>query len=151
MARRLARDYTCRYTFPSITMSGEIPMARRRRLLLAALLAGSVLSAACGGSGSQDPLVGGDPVRGEALFANNCAQCHGAQLDGTQTGPPLIHEYYVPSHHSDASFLSAIQRGVMPHHWQFGAMPPVPALSADDASDIVAYVRQQQREAGLIE
>lgn len=118
----------------------------------AAVAAVAVTIAACGDDGgdSSDPLAGGDAGRGAEAFAASCAQCHGEDLRGTTSGPPLIHEYYVPSHHGDAAFLLAIQRGVQAHHWDFGPMPPVPAAT-DDAADIVAYVREQQRAAGLIE
>ncbi len=114
-----------------------------------------VLTAACGASGGdgalEDPLAGGDPSRGADLFAFHCAGCHGAELDGSTVGPPLIHELYVPSHHADLSFLIAVQRGVEPHHWQFGRMPAVPSLEVEHVADIVAFVRQEQRAAGLID
>lgn len=126
---------------------------RRWRRIAAAFSV--VVVGACGaGTGDGDggdPLADGDPNTGRELFANNCAQCHGVDLQGTDQGPPFIHEVYVPSHHSDESFLLAVQRGVQPHHWDFGAMPPVPALSVEEVADIVAYVREQQRQAGLIE
>ncbi len=90
-------------------------------------------------------------ARGAELFSNNCARCHGESLGGTNQGPPLLHEYYVPSHHADAAFLSAVRRGVAPHHWDFAPMPPIDGLSDDDVAAIVAHVRQQQRDAGLVE
>lgn len=123
-----------------------------RRLVVG--LVAAVALVGCGGGESAtsgDPLAGGSASRGQEVFANNCAQCHGTDLGGTDQGPPLIHEYYVPGHHGDAAFLMAVQRGVQPHHWDFGRMPPVTGLSVDDVADVVAYVRRQQREAGLIE
>lgn len=125
---------------------------RRRFVVGAAALLLATLGA-CGGGGSDDgdPLADGDPARGEELFANNCAQCHGGQLQGTELGPPLVHEYYVPSHHGDVAFQAAVQQGVQQHHWEFGPMPAMPALSAEDVGDIVAFVRAEQRAAGLIE
>jgi len=100
-----------------------------------------------GGAGSTDASA----TRGAEVFANNCARCHGKDLGGTDQGPPFLHEYYVPSHHGDGAFLVAVQRGVQPHHWDFGAMPPIEGLSQEDVEDIVAHVRQVQRDAGLIE
>ena len=124
----------------------------RLRSVLAATVTTAVL-AACGGggggSGSGDPLAGGDPARGQELFAANCAACHGADATGTPSGPPLVHEVYEPSHHGDASFLRAVQQGVQPHHWEFGPMPAVPGLDTDDVADIIAHVRGLQREAGI--
>lgn len=92
----------------------------------------------------------GDRASGEGLFNANCAQCHGVEAAGTQSGPPLVHQYYVPSHHADGAFLLAVRNGVRPHHWNFGAMPAIRGLSDDDVTDIVAYVRDLQRDAGLI-
>ncbi len=102
-----------------------------------------------GGEGAGDPLAGGDVEAGQEKFAANCAACHGARADGTPAGPPLVHEIYEPSHHGDGSFLSAVQRGVEPHHWEFGAMPAIPGVDVEDVADIVAYVRSLQREAGI--
>lgn len=107
---------------------------------------------ACGsGDGDTSAAGGGDAERGQELFAANCAACHGEEARGTDAGPPLVHELYGPSHHSDESFQAAVARGVQPHHWDFGPMPPVEGLSRDDVADIVAHVRQLQREAGVID
>lgn len=120
-----------------------------------ALLAVATL-VACGGGqdggqgdGPADP--GAEPLvaQGEDLYNRNCAACHGPDLMGTETGPPFLDEIYEPGHHSDESFYAAVQNGVQPHHWGFGAMPPIPALDQDDVEAIVAYVREKQREAGI--
>lgn len=89
-------------------------------------------------------------AKGKALYAANCAKCHGADLLGSKEGPPLLHPYYKPDHHSDASFQIAVRYGVRAHHWQFGNMAPVPGVSADDTAHITTFVRSQQRAAGLI-
>lgn len=120
-------------------------MSSRIARLSAAAAVGAVLTAACGGGS------GASSADGAQLFANNCASCHGADLEGTTTGPPLLHEFYVPSHHPDESFMRAIRAGVQPHHWEFGPMPPVPALDESEANAIIAYVREQQREAGIVD
>ncbi len=116
-------------------------------------LGATLLLSACGGGGdagsSGDPLAGGDPAAGQELFTANCAACHGSQGQGTDAGPPLVHEVYEPSHHGDASFLAAVQRGVQPHHWDFGPMPAIPSLEVEEVADIVAHVRSLQREAGI--
>lgn len=113
----------------------------------------ALLLAACGTAGdAETPATGsGDVARGEELFATNCAACHGPDAQGTNAGPGFLDDIYVPSHHGDAAFQLAVERGVQPHHWDFGAMPPVPGLSQQDVVDITAYVRQLQRDAGLIE
>lgn len=90
-----------------------------------------------------------NPGVGKGMFEKNCASCHGADLKGTKIGPPFLHPFYVPSHHSDASFQTAVKYGVRAHHWQFGDMAPIPGVSADDVAHITAYVRVQQRRAGI--
>lgn len=96
-------------------------------------------------------MRGGDAVAGRDLFANNCARCHGPAAGGTDSGPSFLSDIYVPSHHADEAFQRAVALGVQPHHWDFGAMPPVEDLTREQVADIVAYVRQLQRDAGLIE
>lgn len=91
----------------------------------------------------------GDAVAGEPLYQNNCAQCHGTDLRGTDQGPPHLSEVYEPGHHADISFVLAVQRGVQPHHWNFGPMPAIPELDEQEIADIIAYVRERQREAGI--
>lgn len=110
------------------------------------------LAVACGGNGGTvGESAAGDVSRGRDLYRANCVNCHGPEGIGTGAGPPLVHEYYVPSHHADASFHIAVTRGVQPHHWNYGPMPPIEGLSSDDIDDIVAYVRELQREAGLLD
>ena len=87
---------------------------------------------------------------GAQLFAENCASCHGEVADGTNMGPPLVHRLYVPGHHPDFSFQNAVKMGVISHHWEFGDMPPVAGLSEGEVTQIIAYVRDLQRESGLI-
>ena len=119
------------------------------RHVLATLLL--VALAACAGTTDDggDVVAAGDPRAGAALYADNCAVCHGADLRGSAAGPSLLHEVYEPSHHADAAFLLAVQRGVQPHHWEFGAMPPIPGLSQQDVDDIIAFVREEQRAVGI--
>lgn len=88
-------------------------------------------------------------LAGMGLFQANCSQCHGQKATGSDEGPPLIHEVYHPYHHPDFSFRAAIKRGVPPHHWHFGRMPPVPDLSEADVENIICYVRSLQRDSGM--
>jgi mono/diheme cytochrome c family protein len=93
----------------------------------------------------------GDPVRGQELFQRNCASCHGQMADGTSAGPPLVHEVYEPGHHSDEAFQIAVAQGTPEHHWDYGPMPPVGGLDRQDVADITAWIRDLQREAGIID
>jgi len=88
--------------------------------------------------------------RGWSTYESKCTECHGAEGDGTDKGPPLIHQYYVPSHHSDASIMRAILSGAKQHHWNFGDMPPVAGVSEAEAQQTTAFVRWLQAEKGLL-
>jgi mono/diheme cytochrome c family protein len=125
-------------------------LLRRTAVTVVALAA----LAACGSDddGASDATgtaVAADTDRGQELFAANCAVCHGPAADGSPAGPPLVHEIYEPSHHSDEAFQVAVANGVQPHHWDFGPMPPIGGLDRDDVADITAWVRELQRDAGI--
>jgi cytochrome c len=126
-----------------------------RPLCLTAFLA-AIVVACRGGEREREVLariqLPPTPVEyreGESLFTANCATCHGESARGTEQGPPLLHIIYEPSHHSDASFVLAAQRGVVAHHWQFGNMPPQPQVDSAALRKIIAYVRWAQREVGI--
>ncbi len=114
---------------------------------------------ACGKSGSEEngdselflPPAGfvADAAKGRQLFDKFCSRCHGAGAMGTDQGPPLVHIIYEPNHHGDMAFYMAARKGVRHHHWNFGDMPPVPGVTASEVGHIIAYVRRQQRRAGI--
>ena len=95
------------------------------------------------------PALSDSARAGEDLFDANCSLCHGVNAAGTHQGPPLIHKVYTPGHHSDFSIRNAVRRGVRQHHWQFGDMPPVTTVSADDVEKITCYIREMQRANGI--
>lgn len=90
-----------------------------------------------------------NPVVGKPLYETHCSACHGADLKGTDSGPPFLHRVYEPSHHSDAAFQLAVASGVRAHHWEFGDMAPVPGLAPDEVAHITAYIRMHQRRVGI--
>jgi mono/diheme cytochrome c family protein len=90
-----------------------------------------------------------NPTLGKALYQKNCASCHGQDLKGTSKGPPFLHRVYEPSHHADVAFQLAARNGVRAHHWQFGDMQAVPAVTPDDVAHITAFIRMAQRNAGI--
>jgi len=103
-----------------------------------------------GGSGLlPGPGFMPNPAKGERLFKKNCATCHGENLKGTDKGPPLLHRIYEPNHHSDVAVQLAVKNGSRQHHWRFGDMPPVAGLTREDVGHITAYIRRQQRAAGV--
>jgi len=86
---------------------------------------------------------------GEQKFNTNCSTCHGIGGIGTTHGPPLVHKVYEPNHHGDAAFQRAAANGVKAHHWQFGDMPKIDAVTTEDVDQIVKYVRWLQKQAGI--
>jgi len=119
-------------------------------------LLGFGLLAACDSTqptqSTQAVVSGPVPVEfqpGETTFNAHCARCHGKQAAGTDVGPPLVHKIYEPNHHGDAAFQRATANGVQAHHWQFGNMPKIDAVTPADVDQIVKYVRWLQRQAGI--
>lgn len=86
---------------------------------------------------------------GQKAFDANCATCHGAGALGTESGPTLVHQHYVPWHHNDDSIRRAVRNGVPSHHWFFGDMPPIVGVSDEELEQIILYVREQQRAGGI--
>lgn len=86
---------------------------------------------------------------GMHTFQKSCIQCHGEWAEGSEQGPPLLHDYYKPSHHADISFYRAVANGVRAHHWSYGNMPPIPGVSQKDMAQIIAFLRWWQRENGI--
>jgi len=131
----------------------KIPMTSK--LQIGVCLLGLGLLAACDSSApSKPPSVGGGPVpaefqTGETTFNANCSLCHGKQAVGTDHGPPLVHKVYEPNHHGDQAFQYAAANGVRAHHWEFGNMPKIDAVTPADVDQIVKYVRWLQRQAGI--
>lgn len=88
-------------------------------------------------------------AKGQMLFDENCSACHGSNLTGSDQGPPLLHPFYKPSHHGDASFYRAALKGVKSHHWNFGDMPAVEGMSKQKMDRIIPYVRFVQKQKKL--
>jgi mono/diheme cytochrome c family protein len=95
------------------------------------------------------PALSVSAQQGQGAFQKNCAACHGSNAGGTDQGPPLIHTIYRPGHHGDGAILRAMLMGVRAHHWPFGNMPPQRQVAREDATAIVAYLREVQRANGI--
>lgn len=135
----IARRVRDRSSYPSGVAVG----ARRAPSAVAALLIAALMGA-CGSSSDGQ-------ARGEELFSNNCAVCHGAAGRGMPTGPPLVHPLYVPEQTSDEAFAVAMRDGADEEHFAFGIMPAVAGLSDEEIAAITGHVRELQRDAGLID
>jgi mono/diheme cytochrome c family protein len=100
-------------------------------------------------AGITIPDLTGDAAKGLDVFAANCVSCHGPHATGTDSGPPLVHIIYEPSHHGDGAFYAAVRNGVRQHHWPYGNMPAVPGVSDAKTGLIIAYIRTLQRANGI--
>ena len=92
-------------------------------------------------SAPSGPELSNSALMGKEVFDANCALCHGADVMGTGTGPPLIDRIYEPGHHSDVSIRSAVRNGVPQHHWWFGNMPPVAGVSEAAVENLICYIQ----------
>ncbi len=124
-------------------------MTRHIRLWLAGLATCLTILAGCG-SDDATPVADATSIStGETVYSQNCASCHGADLEGTDKGPSQLSVVYEPNHHSDDSYRSAIANGVPQHHWPFGDMPPVQGLSADEVEAVIGFIRSEQEQRGF--
>ena len=111
------------------------------------------------GSGSRTPTtanaavtvpdLSGTAAEGAALYTKYCVECHGENAAGSDKGPPLIHKYYEPNHHTDQAFMVATLFGARQHHWKFGSMKPVEGITETEVIKIITYVRAMQRANGI--
>ncbi|NCF11647.1 MAG: c-type cytochrome [Gammaproteobacteria bacterium] len=133
-------------------------MRHKCHLATATLLASSALLAACGQGSDTERLARlglppasyqADAGRGAEVYSAKCRDCHGPAARGSDKGPPLVHGYYVASHHADLAFYRAVKQGVVQHHWEFGDMPAQPDVAPERVADIIAYVRGLQAKQGL--
>lgn len=108
-------------------------------------------------------VAAGDPIRGETLYAENCASCHGANLqgqpdwqknnpDGTLPAPPHDDSGHT-WHHPDSMLFSYTKIGGQA--WldangitQFkSAMPAFEGILTDqEISDVLAFIRSRWSE-----
>ena len=122
-----------------------------RRLTLLVAVATLAVATACSSDGDGPTVPSGpfDGTTGAELYAQACATCHGADLRGTENGPPFLDGIYEPGHHPDAAFMAAAMMGARAHHWDFGNMPPIEGITEEQIQAIVDYVRAEQRAAGI--
>ena len=122
------------------------------RPIAAAIVAVAVTALALLACGNSEPATSDSEdvlATGQAAFESRCSGCHGIGAIGSTAGPPLVHKLYEAGHHPDWAFRNAMSNGVRSHHWNFGDMPPVEGVTEDDATAIICYVRDLQRQAGI--
>lgn len=119
-----------------------------RTMTITVILTALVLTGCSSGRSGDGGSASGD-AKGVQLYRQSCGSCHGDDLRGTDRGPSQLSQVYAPDHHPDASYRTAIENGVVAHHWNFGNMPPVKGLSSSEIDEIIAYIRHQQQEQGF--
>ncbi|HMQ14496.1 MAG TPA: cytochrome c oxidase subunit 3 [Phycisphaerae bacterium] len=92
-------------------------------------------------------------MKGRELFRNTCASCHGLRGEGVQgQGKDMRGSEFI-GRLDDAGLLAFVQRGRMPNeslNTTGRMMPPRggnPFLTDESLLDIIAYVREIQRQA----
>lgn len=81
----------------------------------------------------------GDPRAGEALYATNCAKCHGADGDGTLLAPPL----WGPESFNDGAGMHVLETFAAFTHLN---MPKGnPTLTPEQAIDVATFVTEHAR------
>ena len=98
---------------------------------------------------AEDVSIPFSLARGQLLYERYCSQCHGARLDGSDQGPPLVHPLYQPSHHGDGAFYRAVLNGTRQHHWDFGDMPAVAGMTQKKMDALLPFIRYYQQQKGL--
>src|SRR2546428_173965 len=92
----------------------------------------------------------GDPEKGQTLFAQNCATCHGASLEGG-IGPALNPIEKLPgvTNPLDPTYLiGIITNGRTDNGRVMPAKGGNPSLTEQDVKDLAAYIIQQNRNPG---
>lgn len=94
-----------------------------------------------------------DPDMGREIFLQGCVTCHGANAQGLpHQGASLRTSTFIASH-TDKQLIEFIKKGRPandPSNRSGVTMPPdgnMPGLTDDRLADVVAYLRQVQREA----
>ncbi|MCL4506194.1 MAG: cytochrome c [Chloroflexi bacterium] len=142
-------------------------MRDRSKMMVAALISGFLLLAACGSSApaptptQSGPKVStdaqkfaslkGDPVNGKTKYETTCIACHGPDLKGMPNlGKNLTTSTFLKGL-PDAEavlFLTKGRPSSDPLNTTKVDMPPRggnPALKDQDLADIIAYVRTMQK------
>jgi disulfide bond formation protein DsbB len=112
-----------------------------------AVVAIAVLAAGCGGGGGGDAPADSMAARGEKLYQQTCATCHGADGHGMPRLGKDLHDNDFTKGLSDAEMLQFIKEGRPAWHednTQGVDMPPKggnPTLTDEDLLAIIAFQR----------
>jgi thiosulfate dehydrogenase len=87
------------------------------------------------------PKLHGDPGPGAAIYAKQCAACHGADGSGV---PPVLPPLWGPASFNEGAGMSRVEK--MAAFVQYNMPQNAPgSLSAQEAYDVAAYVNSKPR------
>lgn len=101
----------------------------------------------------KDPPRAANPGRGRQVFADSCATCHGADGQGVRRGEAGDREGYQfpplwgPDSYNDGAgmYRALTAAAFVRHNMPLGTTYEAPALSDEDAYDVIAFVNSQPR------
>jgi len=126
------------------------------------------LAAACGAPPGEDPRAdAGDPARvarGQAVYAQHCAACHGARLEGQPDWRARRADGRLPApphdesghtwHHPDAELFAVTKHGLVPPYAPPDYKSDMPAfagtLGDDDIWAVLAFIKSHWRSAEVL-
>lgn len=136
---------------------------RRSRPLAILAFALSSSTAGCGDNSSQWDDLRADPgdaarvARGERVYAQQCASCHGAKLEGQPNWRSRLPNDRLPApphdetghtwHHPDGMLFAITKNGLVPPNAPAGYASDMPAfagrLSDDEIWAVLAYIKSR--------
>ena len=134
----------------------------RYSILFVSLLAGC--GAAPGEDPRADPRDGARVARGQQVYVQHCAACHGARLEGqpdwrTRRGDgrlpaPPHDESGHTWHHADAELFAMTKHGLVPPYAPADYKSDMPAfagrLSDDDIWAVLAFIKSHWRSREVL-
>ena len=112
----------------------------------------SALPADFGASSDASSIDGADPVKGQVLYMQTCTACHGQQLQGMPHQGVSLRDSKFISTTPDLKLVAFLKMGRKPADAKntTGLLMPArggnPALDDDALANIVAFLRQVQKE-----
>lgn len=139
-------------------------MARFASVLLALVLAACSDAPAPGGDPRADPGDALRVARGAGLYAQQCASCHGANLEGQPNWRRRLPTGRLPApphdesghtwHHPDRVLFAITRNGLVPPHAPKGYASDMPAfagkLSEDEIWAVLAFIKSRWTSQDLL-
>ena len=139
----------------------------RRALAALALVA---VASACdsgapaGDDARADPRDGGRVARGASIYAQHCATCHGAKLEGQPNWRVRLPNGRMPApphdesghtwHHPDRVLFEITKNGVVPPYAPAGYATDMPAFAAtlvdEEIWSVLAYIKSHWISAEVL-